>query len=88
MPYKLNVGKVRAFEKVRENSSSLTLIKMLGSNVTITEEIVQMAKKCLNFNAQLIINKYNLSARLSLYENLIMKSSVPFPPYPESSFNN
>ena len=46
-------------------------IKMLGSNITITEEIVQMAKKCLNFNAQLIINKYNLSARLSLYENLI-----------------
>ena len=42
--YKFNVGKVHFFKKVCKDPSSLTLIKMLGLNITLTEELFKRQK--------------------------------------------
>ena len=43
--YKFNVGKVGVLKKVCKIAPNLTLIQMLGLNITLTEENVQKAKK-------------------------------------------
>ena len=58
---------------------------MLGLNITLTEEIVQKAKKLgqtIIYNEKLYKNY--LSARVSLYENLKPKSSMLFSLDPHS----
>ena len=44
MSYKFNVEKVNVFVKVFKDTSSLSLIKILGLNITLFEEIVVMGK--------------------------------------------
>ena len=59
-------------------------IKILGLNITLTEEIVQKAKTLVQiiiYNEKL--NKNYLSPRVSLYENLKPKSSMVFSPDPD-----
>lgn len=73
MPYKFNVGKICVFEKVCKEPSSLTLIKLLGQNIIMTEEIVQKANKCV----QTVMYNY-VSTREGLYENLKTKLSMSF----------
>ena len=60
-------------------------IKILGLNITLTEEIVQKAKPLVQtiiYNEKL--NKNYLSSRLSLHENLEPKSSMVFLPDADS----
>ena len=63
---KLNVGNVHVFKKVCEDLSNFTLIKMLGSHITMTEEIVQKAKaivQTIMFNKTLNENYISTTAR-------------------------
>ena len=45
--YKFNVVKVQGFKKVIKDPSILTLINMLGLDITLTVEIIQNAKAAL-----------------------------------------
>lgn len=58
-----------------------TSLIILGSNITITEEIVQKAKvfvQVIIYNGKL--NKHYVSTGACLNENLKTKSSVPLTP--------
>ena len=70
-----------SFKKVCKDPSSLTLIEMLGLNITLTEKLSKMQ----NIFAQIILyngklNENYLLTRVRLYENLKPKSSIPLSP--------
>ena len=48
--YKFNPERVHFFKKVYKNPSSLTLIKMLGLNINLTENLSKKQKICSNYN--------------------------------------
>ena len=78
---KFSVGEIGVFKRNFKNSSYLTFNKMLGSNITITEEIVQKAKvfvQVIICNGKL--NKHYVSTIACLNENLKTKSSAPLTP--------
>ena len=56
--YKFSVVKVQGFKKVIKDPSILTLINMLGLDVTLTVEIIQNAKAALTVE---IIQSYSFS---------------------------
>ena len=79
--YKFNVGKVHVFKKVFKHLSGLLLIKILGSNILMTERIVQKTKifvQAIMYNKKL--HKNYVSIRTCIYENLQTISQMPVPP--------
>ena len=70
-----------SFKKVCKDPSSLTLIEMLGLNITLTEKLSKMQ----NIFAQTImykgkLNENYLLTRVRLHENFKPKSSIPLSP--------
>ena len=73
--YKFNFEKVHVFKNACRDSSSLPLIKMLGSNFAMIEEIYQKVKvffQTIMYNEKLYENY--LSTRVCLSENLQTKT--------------
>ena len=77
LSYKFNVAKVQVFKKFCKDPSNLTLINMLGLDITLTVEIIQNAKvfiQTITYNRKLNENNFSM---LALYENFKPESSKP-----------
>ena len=83
--YKFHIEKVPAFKKVCKDFCTVTLIKMLGLNISLTKILSIWAKhksQTITYNGKLSQNY--LSTKVAIYENLKLNSSVSLPSDPDS----